>query len=226
MSDSWLSAQFSESELSLFGIVQIGKKRACLTRKYRRSTLWGAVLRPAANSRESCSSTRIFPLRVYRSVKSSQMNSLKTSPKHTGIRWCLKTTGVRKLYSFKEIRPGIPKAETTYAFMTQLSTCWLFTKTHTHEGQSLNISCMFNLFRISLQAYFFPADLPTLSSSLTALILQSLLFRCVISLFLSHFYPHLLVLKHYFRLLHLHKSIQMMHRFSWERLKKLKRRRF
>lgn len=151
---------------------------------------------------------------------------IKNFSKHAGIKWYLKTIGVRKLFSFKEIRPRIPKAETTYMFATLLSTCWLFKKTRTCEGQSLNISCMFNLFRISLQAYFFPADLPTLSSSLTALILQSLLFQCTISLFLSHIYPHLLVLKHYFRLLHLHKSIQMMHRFSWERLKKLKQRRF
>lgn len=151
-------------------------------------------------------------------MKSSQLNSLKTFLSTLALNDALRQQGSENYFSFKEIRPGMSEAQTSCVFMTPVPTCWLFEKTHTHEGQSLNISCVFNLFRISLQAFFFfsffPAHLPTLSSSLTALILQSLLFQCAISLFLSHIYPHLLVLKHYFRLLHLHKSIQTMHRFS------------
>lgn len=153
---------------------------------------------------------------------------IKNFSKHTGIKWCLKTPGVRKLFSFKEIRyrPGMPKAEATYTFTTLLSTCWLLKKTHTLEGQSLNISCMFNLFRISLQAYFFSCRFAYTFIFADCLNPPVFVVPMRDQLVLSHIYPHLLVLKHYFRLLHLHKSIQMMHRFSWERLKKLKQRRF
>lgn len=92
--------------------------------------------------------------------ESSQLNSLKTFRSTLALNDALRQQGSGNYFSLRKSDMGQPYLKLgKHMCVTRLSTCWLLkqnkTKQNTYEGQSLNIFCMFNLFRISLQADFF-----------------------------------------------------------------------